>query len=85
MGKFRSVRAKDNIKCDKCEQIIADGDMYLFNEEENIKLCHFCNYKMMQKDKGTEVSSNPKQSGDVKSAVSRLDDLIEKTLGKKED
>ncbi|NVM05030.1 MAG: hypothetical protein HWN67_22095 [Candidatus Helarchaeota archaeon] len=87
MGKFRSVRTKENIKCDNCGQMIGDGDMYLFNEEENVKLCHFCNYKMQKKSTSSESSSKPTGSGteDFKKSVSRLDKLIEDTMGKKEE
>ena len=87
MGNFKSVRAKENIECDKCKQLIGDGDMYLFNEEENIKLCHFCNYKMQKEKKNVNVGNNekPKAPGDFKKAVSKLDKLIEDKLGKKEE
>ncbi len=83
MGTFRSVRAKDNIKCDKCGQLIGDGDMYLFDEENDVKLCHFCNYQMQKGKKNINDSTEqPKSKGDFKKAVSKLDKLIEDTLGK---
>ncbi|MFX0134579.1 MAG: hypothetical protein ACFFDN_13140 [Candidatus Hodarchaeota archaeon] len=87
MGKFKSVRAKENVKCDNCGQMIGDGDMYLLNEEENVKLCHFCNYQLQKKNKPTEGSSKTTGSGtgDFKKTVSRLDKLIEDTYGKKEE
>lgn len=84
MGKLRSVRAKENIKCDKCGELIGDGDMYLLNEEENLKICHFCNYKMQQKKQSSEESQKTK-TGDMKKAMSRLDELIEERFGKKEE
>ncbi|MHA1379479.1 MAG: hypothetical protein ACTSRG_13990 [Candidatus Helarchaeota archaeon] len=85
MGKFKSVRAKSNIKCDECGQLIGDGDMYLLNEEENIKLCHFCNYQRQKKQKNLKISDStekPKSTEDFKKAVTKLDKLIEDTLGK---
>ena len=82
MSKFRSVRARTNVKCDNCEQIIGDGDMFLLNEEENIKLCHFCHYKMNKKSEVPEDASTPIKSTNFKKAVSRLNKLIEETLGK---
>lgn len=87
MGKFRSIRAKENKKCDNCGQMIGDGDMYLFNEEENVILCHFCNYQLQKKEKASEDSPKPTGSGtgDFKKSVSKLDKLIEDTLGKKEE
>ncbi|MHA1300032.1 MAG: hypothetical protein ACTSO9_11480 [Candidatus Helarchaeota archaeon] len=85
MGKFKSVRAKDNIKCDNCGQLIGDGDMYLLNEEENISLCHFCNYKMQKEKKNINIQTEkPRSTEDFKKAVSKLDKLIEDTLGKNE-
>ena len=87
MGKFRSERARENIKCDNCGQMIGDGDMYLLNEEDNVKLCHFCNYQMKKKNQSQQSSSTTTKSGtsDFKEAVNKLDKLIENTLRKKED
>ena len=87
MPPFESVRAKENLKCGRCEKFIADGDMYLFNKETNEILCHFCNYELHKKDK---TSTTKDQKSDIKSVsfdkkVKRLDDLIAKAVGKKEE
>ncbi|MHA1798456.1 MAG: hypothetical protein ACTSVY_08395 [Candidatus Helarchaeota archaeon] len=87
MVPFESVRAKGNLKCGRCDKFIAEGDMYLLNKETNEILCHFCNYelkKLKAQGKGSNDSSEIKTvSFDKK--VKRLDDLIAKTVGKKEE
>ena len=87
MSPFESVRAKDNLKCGRCEKFIAEGDMYLYNKETNEILCHFCNYELKKKEKS---STGENKNSDIKSAsfdkkVKRLDDLIAKAVGKKEE
>ncbi|NHI92945.1 MAG: hypothetical protein EAX96_10625 [Candidatus Lokiarchaeota archaeon] len=87
MVPYESTRAKENLKCGRCEKFIAEGDMFLFDQETNEILCHFCNYEM--KKKNSENKDTTKKS-DIKSVsfdkkVKRLDDLIAKAVGKKEE
>ena len=87
MAPFESDRARDNLKCGRCEKFIAEGDMYLINRETNDILCHFCNYELQKKEKTNAAKTG---KSDIKSVsfdkkVKRLDDLIAKAVGKKEE
>ena len=87
MVPFESVRAKENLKCSRCEKFIAEGDMYLENKETNEILCHFCNYELQKKEKtnAAKTGNNDIKSVSFDKKVKRLDDLIAKAVGKKEE